>query len=62
MGVGRRRFQRLSRVALKCPAARAAQRIGAALTLIEHEWQLAQGSPDKRVIIEIGPSFIRTIR
>jgi hypothetical protein len=36
----------------------AAKRVAAAMTVIEHEWELAQRSGDKRMIIEIG----RTIR
>ena len=61
-GIGRRRFQRLSRIALKCSEPQAAGRIKAAMSLIEHEWKIAQASPDKRIIVEIGISFIRTIR
>jgi len=34
----------------------------AALSLIEHEWFLAQETSDKRMIIEVGTSYIRTIR
>lgn len=61
-GVGKRRFQRLSRIALRCSEPRAAGRIAAALSLIEHEWQVAQASSDKRMIVEIGDSVICTIR
>lgn len=34
----------------------------AALSLIEHEWQIAQAALDKRMMIEIGETYIRTIR
>jgi predicted nuclease of predicted toxin-antitoxin system len=61
-GIGRKRFQRLSRIGLKCSEPQAAKRIMAALSLIEHEWQLAQESSDKRMIVEIGATVIRTIR
>jgi predicted nuclease of predicted toxin-antitoxin system len=61
-GIGRRRFRRLSRIALKCSEPQAAGRIKAAMSLIEHEWKVAQASPDKRIIVEIGSSVIRTIR
>ena len=61
-GIGRRRFQRLSRIALTCRAPLAATRMEAALSLIELEWALAQGRPDKRLIVEIGPTAIRTVR
>jgi predicted nuclease of predicted toxin-antitoxin system len=62
VGIGRRRFQRLSRIALRCSEPQAAGRVKAALSLIEHEWEVAQSSPDKRMILEIGTSYMRTIR
>ena len=61
-GMGSARFQRLSRIALKCSEPEAAVCIKAALSLIEHEWKIAQGSRDKRMIVEIGNTDIRTIR
>jgi predicted nuclease of predicted toxin-antitoxin system len=61
-GVGKQRFRTLSRIGLKCSEPQAAKRISAAMTLIEHEWDLAQRSGDKRMIIEIGQTTIRTIR
>jgi len=60
--VGRRRFAKLSRIGLKCAEPQAAARIKAALSLIEHEWQLAQTRSDKRMIVEIVTTAIRTIR
>jgi hypothetical protein len=62
MGVGRRRFRKLSRIGFKCSEPHAARRLETALSLIEHEWTLAQTAPDKRIIVEIGPTYIRTIR
>jgi predicted nuclease of predicted toxin-antitoxin system len=61
-GVGRQRFRRLSRIGIRCSEHQAAGRIKVALSLIEHEWDVAQNSADKRMIVEIGPSAIRTIR
>ena len=61
-GIGRRRFQRLSRIAIRCSEPQAAGRIKAAMSLIEHEWAIAQASRDKRMIIEISASVIRTVR
>jgi predicted nuclease of predicted toxin-antitoxin system len=61
-GIGRRRFQRLSRIALKCSEPQAAGRVVKALSLIQHEWDHTQKQPDKRMIIEIGNSVIRLIR
>jgi hypothetical protein len=62
VGIGRQRFRRLSRIGIRCDEPAAAGRIEAALSLIEHEWERAQGSPDKRMIVEVGPTYIRTIR
>jgi hypothetical protein len=62
IGIGRRRFRRLSRIAIRCSEPQAAGRIKAALSLVEHQWELAQASSDKRMIVEIGTAHIRTIR
>jgi len=61
-GVGRRRFQKLSRIGLKCDEPKAAQRMKISLSLIQHEWDLAQRNSDKRIIIEITNTGIKTIR
>jgi predicted nuclease of predicted toxin-antitoxin system len=62
IGIGQRRFRKLSRIGFKCSEPQAARRLESALTLIEHEWASAQTAPDKRMMIEIGPTYIRTIR
>jgi predicted nuclease of predicted toxin-antitoxin system len=59
---GKMRFKKLSRIGLKCDEPLAASRIKAALSLIEHEWGVAQKSADRRMIIEIVTTSIRTIR
>jgi predicted nuclease of predicted toxin-antitoxin system len=61
-GVGKQRFRTLSRIGLKCSEPQAAKRIMAAMSLIEHKWNLAQRSGDKRMIVEISQTTIRTIR
>ena len=58
----RQRFRKLSRIGLRCKAPRCAQRLIATLSLIEHEWMVAQESADKRMIVDIGESYIRSIR
>ncbi|HVC53712.1 MAG TPA: DUF5615 family PIN-like protein [Stellaceae bacterium] len=58
----RQRFRKLSRIGLRCKAPRCAQRLAVTLSLIEHEWTVAQASPDKRMIVEIGETFVRSIR
>ena len=60
--VGIRQFRKLSRVALTCNAPQAAARTMGAMSLIEHEWTIAQASRDSRMIIEIGNTMIRILR
>jgi predicted nuclease of predicted toxin-antitoxin system len=62
VGIGQQRFRRLSRIGIRCDEPMAARRIESALSLIEHEWERAQQNSDKRMIIEVGPNYIRTIR
>lgn len=56
------RFRKLSRINMKCKHAVAVKRLAAAMTLIEFEYEIAQARPDKRMIIEIGPTLIRLLR
>ena len=58
----RQRFRKLSRIGLRCKAPRCAQRLTATLSLVEHEWAVAQKSADKRMIVDIGESYVRSIR
>ena len=58
----RQRFRKLSRIGLRYRAPRCAQRLGVVLSLIEHEWAVAQSSADKRMIVDVGESFVRSIR
>jgi predicted nuclease of predicted toxin-antitoxin system len=59
---GKARFRTLSRIGVRCSEPQAAARISEALSLIEHEWSVAQAKPDKRMIVEIMTTAIRTIR
>lgn len=56
------RFRKLSRVNMKCKHAVAANRLAAAMTLIEFEYEIAQSRPDKRMIVDVQPTLIRTQR
>lgn len=56
------RFRKLSRITLNCNPRQSAQRIAKAMSLIEAEFEIAQNSRDKRMVISIGNSFIRTER
>jgi predicted nuclease of predicted toxin-antitoxin system len=58
----RKRFRKLSRIHLRCTEFQAAQRLKSALGLIENEFDIAQNSPDQRMIIEVGKSYIKTQR
>jgi hypothetical protein len=62
IGIGQQRFRRLSRIGFRCAEPEAAQRLKVALALIEFEWTAAQAAADKRMIVEIGPTYIRTLR
>jgi Domain of unknown function (DUF5615) len=64
IGIGRQRFRKLSRIGFRCDEPDAAARLMLALALVEFEWVRAQAQPaaDKRMIVEIGPTYIRTIR
>ncbi len=56
------RFRRLSRISLACRAPRAARRVEAAMTLIEHEHEFALAGRDGRMHIVIRDTVIRTHR
>jgi predicted nuclease of predicted toxin-antitoxin system len=63
-GIGQRRFRRLSLIRFeKCREARQAERLKSALSLIEHEWELAnQSGRDRRIFIVITTETIRIHR
>jgi hypothetical protein len=58
----RARFRKLSRLTLACNETQAASRMNAAMSLVELEWDIAQGSSDKRIHIVIQNSGIKTNR
>lgn len=62
-GIGHRRYRRLSLVRFeRCRESRAAERMMAALSLIDHEWALSSENKDRRIFIVIGLEAIRTHR
>jgi predicted nuclease of predicted toxin-antitoxin system len=61
-GVGRREFRRLSLIKLSCRESRRYERIVDAMSLILHEWNLAQQGRDRRLFIDIMDNVIRTMR
>lgn len=56
------RFRRLSRVNMRCPHAKAVERLASAIALIEFEFEVAQARSDKRMIIDVHSTLIRTLR
>jgi hypothetical protein len=59
---GKLRFTKLSRIGLRCDPPETAARTKLALSLIQHEWDVAQASSDKRMIVDVLTTAIRTIR
>ncbi len=63
IGIGQRRFKSLSLIRFeRCRESQAAARIQAAMSLIEHEWEISQGSRDRRLFVVISNQTIRTHR
>ena len=63
IGIGQRRFKSLSLIRFeRCRESQAAARMQAAMSLIEHEWELSQGSRDRRLFVVISNQTIRTHR
>lgn len=58
----RTRFSKLSRIHLQCPEPQAAKRVREAMSLIEAEYDIAQSSPDSRMILGISKQVIKTHR
>lgn len=56
------RFRKLSRIHLKCENAKAAERLAAAIALIEFEFAAAQLRHDKRVYVVVQTNLIKTLR
>lgn len=58
----RARFRKLSHIRLECPEPQAARRLDEAMSFVEAERELALQRADKRMIIAIGASVLRTYR
>jgi predicted nuclease of predicted toxin-antitoxin system len=61
-GVGAKRYKKLSLIKLSCFEPNAANRVRAAMSLIEHEWVYGAANKDRRIFIEISDKVIRTVR
>ena len=60
--VGRLRFQNLSRIWLRCKEPNGGDRLNEAMQFIVSEWRLSRKAQDKRMIVQIGESYIRSDR
>jgi predicted nuclease of predicted toxin-antitoxin system len=62
-GIGQRRYKRLSLIRFeRCRESKAAPRLKFALSLIEHEWAIANEGSDRRIFVVITDTTIRTHR
>jgi predicted nuclease of predicted toxin-antitoxin system len=56
------RFRRLSMVRMRCEKPRSAERLRAAISLIEFEFEERQRMPDKRMIVTVGKANVTISR
>jgi len=61
-GIGARRFLRLGLIKLSCFEPDGAKRVRSAMSLIEHEWMITEGSEGRRIFVEISDKVIRSFR
>jgi predicted nuclease of predicted toxin-antitoxin system len=61
-GVGSGRYLRLGLIKLSCFEPDAAKRVRVAMSLIEHEWMITEGTMGRRIFVDIGDSVIRSHR
>jgi predicted nuclease of predicted toxin-antitoxin system len=62
LGIGSGRFLKLGLIKLSCFEPDAATRVRAAMSLIEHEWDVTAGSTGRRIFVEISDKVIRSFR
>jgi hypothetical protein len=60
--ISNRKLKRLSRIQFRCDETKHVARLSVGLSLIEHEWQVAQESSDPRMFVEILDSAFKTLR
>ena len=61
--IGQRRYRRLSLLRFEhCRESRAAERLGKALSLVQHEWDYGAEQKDRRMFVVITTDTIRTYR
>jgi hypothetical protein len=60
--VSQKRLRKLSRIHFRCTYPQAAERLKKALSWVEAEWKIAQAAPDKRMLLEIQGSALKSCR
>ena len=61
-GIGARTYLKMGLIKLSCFEPEAAQRVRAAMSLIEHEWNVSEGSTGRRIFVEISDKVMRSHR
>jgi predicted nuclease of predicted toxin-antitoxin system len=62
LGVSNKRLRKLSRIQMRCKEPEGPKRLKEAMSLIQHEWDLAQTKSDKRIFIEVLGLGLKTVR
>lgn len=61
-GVAKSRFSKLNIIEMRCGEPHGAKRMGQAISLIEHEWDVADDKLGRRLFVKIGRETITTRR
>jgi predicted nuclease of predicted toxin-antitoxin system len=61
-GITPARFKRLNLLKFECEEPKAAERLEGAMSLLEHEWEIATRNPAHRLFVVIGKQVLRTHR
>jgi predicted nuclease of predicted toxin-antitoxin system len=61
-GISPARFKRLNLLKFECEEPRAADRLEAAMSLLEHEWAVISANATQRLFVSIGKSVLRSYR
>jgi predicted nuclease of predicted toxin-antitoxin system len=61
-GIGARTYLKMGLIKLSCFEPEAAQRVRAAMSLIEHEWNVSEGSTGRRIFVELSDKVMRSHR
>ena len=56
------RFDKLHLIRICCSEVQAANRVDQLMSLIEHEWDFTNKKSARRMWVEVGPHFVRSLR